>query len=246
MRLLTWNVQGAHGVDVAAVAAVIRASAPDVVALQEIQRRQASALATALSMPSRRWAFKHWPVIARAEGLAVLTRHLLAGASTFPVRRAPFWDWRRRIGLAATVVVDGRLVRVVDLHLSPHDEVERRRREATSTLARAAGSPPPPIIVGDLNDLPDDGAHAAFLASGWIDAWRTVHPDGADGSTNWTAGSRLGRPPAQRIDYVLAPPGSTIEECGVVAEAERFDEFAGLSDHLPLAAAIRLPPEATA
>ena len=68
--------------------------------------------------------------------------------------------------------------------------------------------------------------------------WRAAHVDGdgADGSTNWTAGSRLGRPPTQRIDYVLAPPGSTVEECRVLAEAERFDEFAGFSDHLPLAA----------
>ena len=121
-------------------------------------------------------------------------------------------------------------------------------REAASTLAHTAVRTPRPIIVGDLNDLPDDGAHAAFVASGWIDAWRSAHPDGhdADGSTNWTAGSRLGRPPTQRIDYVLAPPGSTVEECRVVAEAERFDEFAGLSDHLPLVAAIRLPDEVPA
>lgn len=247
VRLLTWNVQGSHGVDVAAISAVIRSVAPDVLALQEIQRRQASALATALSMTSRRWAFKHWPVVARAEGLAMLTPHQLTRASTFAVRRAPFWDWRRRIGLDATFTVDERVVRVVAVHLSPHSEVDRRGREAAFTLTRTAAREPLPIIVGDLNDLPGAGAHAAFVAAGWVDAWQAVHADGdaAAGSTNWTSGGRTGRPPTQRIDYVLAPPGSTVEQCTVVAEAARFDEFAGLSDHLPLVAVVRLPDEAT-
>ena len=62
VRVLTWNVQGAQGLDVDRTAAIIGSAAPDVVALQEIQRRQAMALARALSAPSRRWAFKHWPV----------------------------------------------------------------------------------------------------------------------------------------------------------------------------------------
>ena len=75
LRILTWNVQGGQGVDVDAVVSVVRAAAPEVVALQEVQRRQAAALAEALAMPARRWAWKHWPVVSRAEGLAVLTRH---------------------------------------------------------------------------------------------------------------------------------------------------------------------------
>ena len=240
VRVLTWNLQGSHGVDIDAAAAVIRSAEPDVVALQEVQRRHAAALAAALSM-TRRWAFKHWPVVDPAEGLAILSRAELRRTATFSLRRAPFWDWRRRIGLGATVAIEGRDVGIADVHLSPHREVERRRREAARTLARTAHGPRP-IIVGDLNDCPGAGAHTAFLAAGWIDAWSAVHGEEA-GPTNWTAGDRIGRPPTQRIDYVLAPPGSTVDACAVLADAARYDDIAAISDHLPLAATIRLGGE---
>ena len=241
VRLVTWNLQGRLGVDVAAVAAVVAAVDPDIVALQEVQLRQAWALGAALAMPSRRWVFKHWPVVSRSEGLAVLTRHQLLGAVTFTLRRAPFWDWRRRVGIDAIVGMEQFTARLLVVHLSPHDDGERRR-EAGVTLRRAADGSPP-IITGDLNDLPGDGAHAAFVEAGWIDAWRAANPgDAGDaGSTNWTSGGRRGRPPTQRIDYVLAPPGSRVEHCCVLGDEARFDELAGLSDHLPLAATIRLP-----
>jgi endonuclease/exonuclease/phosphatase family metal-dependent hydrolase len=51
----------------------------------------------------------------------------------------------------------------------------------------------------------------------------------------------VGRPPTQRIDYVLVPPGAVVEQCDVVAATSRLDAFAALSDHLPLAATVRLP-----
>ena len=243
MRVLTWNVQGARGLDVARAAAVLRSVEPDVVALQEVQRRQASALAVALSLPCRRWAFKHWPVVTRAEGLAVLSRHPLAATAAFHLRRRPFWDWRRRIGLDARLAVGDRPISVLDVHLSPHDETDRRSREAAIALARTGGRDPAPLIVGDLNDLPDGGAHAVFLAAGWVDCWRAVHGDDGStaGSTNWTSGPRSGRPPTQRLDYVLAPPGSDVRSCDVVADPGRLDELATLSDHLPLVAAVVLP-----
>ncbi|MET0578747.1 MAG: endonuclease/exonuclease/phosphatase family protein, partial [Ilumatobacteraceae bacterium] len=139
LRVLTWNVQGARGLDIERTAAVIRSVTPDVVALQEVQRRQASALAVALSLASRRWAFKYWPVVSRAEGLAVLSRHPLAGAAPFLLRRRPFWDWRRRIGLDARLTVGDRPVGVLDVHLSPHDDADRRTREASIALARSSG-----------------------------------------------------------------------------------------------------------
>jgi endonuclease/exonuclease/phosphatase family metal-dependent hydrolase len=242
VRVLTWNVQGARGLDVARTAAVIRSTAPDVVALQEVQRRQTLALSRALSVPSRRWAFKHWPIVTRAEGLAVLSRHAVLDTTSFPLRRRPFWDWRRRIGLDVVIAIADRRVGLLDVHLSPHVDADRRAREAVIALGRTGGRDPAPLIVGDLNELPDAGAHVAFVAGGWIDCWRAAHGDGpvAGGATNWTGGPRVGRPPTQRLDYVLAPPGSTVRQCDVVEPAP-LDELATLSDHLPLLATVVLP-----
>lgn len=240
--MVTWNLQGAHGVDVPRVAAIIGSTGADIVALQEVQRKQATALAAALSVSSRRWVFKHWPVVAHAEGLAVLAADGLRSARSFPLRRAPFWDWRRRIGLDATAEIGGRAIGIVVVHLSPHDAADRRRGEAATTLRRAARHDQPPVIVGDLNDLPDERAHRVFIEAGWVDAWRAVHGDGCPGATNWTPGDRLGRSPTQRLDYVLVPAGWHVEQCSVVADAG-LEELARLSDHLPLAATLRLPAD---
>ncbi len=244
LRVLTWNLQGSAGLDIATAAAVVAAQSPDVVALQEVQRRQAARLAGVLGMSSRRWAFKHWPVRHRAEGLAVLSPHRIEWSARFTLRRAPLWDWRRRIGIEAHVVRDDGRCALIVLHLSPHDAAPARFAEAAAVLARASGGELPPLICGDLNDHPGEVAHAAFVQAGWVDAWEAVHggAPGSDGATNWTAGPRAGRRPTQRIDYVLAPPGSTVEECDVAVGGADLDELASLSDHLPLVASIRVGP----
>ena len=164
------------------------------------------------------------------------------------LRRAPFWSWRRRVALEATFERDGQPFTCVNVHLSPHDDGERRRHEAGLVLARSAGLSSAPVIGGDLNDAPGGPGYEVFTAAGWIDAWRAVHGDDElAGATNWTAGHRLGRPPTQRLDYVLAPPGWLVESCTVAVDGARLDDASVLSDHLPVAATLRPPaPEAAA
>ena len=53
------------------------------------------------------------------------------------------------------------------------------------------------------------------------------------GATNWTPGHRAGRPPTQRIDHVLVPPGWVVI-AAEVGGGTTVDRFAELSDHLPL------------
>lgn len=240
LHVLTWNVQGSRGVDTAAVAEVIRRVGADVVLLQEIQRAQAARLAAAVDMPGHRWAFKHWTILRRAEGAAVMTRHRLVASDAFVLRRALFWSWRRRVALEATVERDGSPFGVVDVHLSPHGDGQRRRHEARLILARIADAPHATVIGGDLNELPGGPAHAAFTETGWTDAWQAANGDDElAGATNWTSGPRVGRPPTQRLDYVLAPPGWSVEGCSVPIPAARHDAAAALSDHLPVAATLR-------
>ena len=235
--MLTWNLQGSHGLDIAAVAAIVRRNAPDVVALQEVQWRQGRRLASELSVPTRRWVLKHWPVIHRPEGLAVISPHPIVRVDRFVLRRAGFWAWQRRVGIDVTVATDSGAVRVVDVHLSPHDHDADRRREAVAVVARARGRSPAPIVVGDLNEPPGARAVDELITAGWRDAWAEVHDAADDGATNWTVGGRVGRPPTQRIDYVLVPPGARVESAVVVrgtAGVDDTDAMGQLSDHLPL------------
>ncbi len=238
--VLTWNVQGSDDLDVAAVAGIVRSAAPDVIALQEIQRRQARHVAAELSSPTVVWAWKHWPVLHRAEGLAVLTAHRITAIGLFSIRRRPFWDHRRRIGMDVTVDARRAVGRMMNVHLSAHGATAARAGEARLLVARAATAVPAPLVVGDLNDCPRAGAHAELIGAGWIDAWHHLHGD-ADGSTNWTRGDRRGRPPTQRLDYVLAPSGTVIERAEVISESPVVADMGRLSDHLPLVGTVRLP-----
>ena len=236
VRVLTWNLQGSKGLDVDAVGTVIGAAAPDVIVLQEVQRGQARRLAATVGATSTRWTFKHWPVVSRAEGLAVLSRHPCRATQAYVVRRAPPWSWRRRVALDADVDVDGLVCTVADVHLSPHGVPAVRAREIDIVLGRRRSRAP--IVAGDLNDDPDGPAHASLVAAGWIDAWAARH-GGGSGATNWTVGARIGRAPTQRLDYVFAPAGWTIVACDVVAAP--IEDMAALSDHLPVVATVRPP-----
>jgi endonuclease/exonuclease/phosphatase family metal-dependent hydrolase len=248
VRVLTWNLQGSRGVDTDAVAEIIGRTGAEIVALQEVRKAQIGELGSALGMDERWWVFKHWPVVGRPEGLAVLTPHRLVATSSVVLRRAPFWSWRRRVVAEATLSRDGERLAVVNVHLSPHGATERRGREADVVMVRATTNSPTPIICGDLNDSPNGSAYRTFVDAGWSDAWLAARGDDADdaevavaGATNWTAGPRVGRRPTQRIDYVFAPPGWIVESCTVAVEPDRFDDVAGLSDHLPVVATLRPP-----
>ena len=235
VRLLTWNVHGSAGLDVPAVADVLHAAAPDVITLQEVQQRQADALAAALGMTVR-WAFKHWPVIQPPEGVAILSPHALHDTRAWTLRAAPPWDWRRRVVLSAEVRRPGLRVGVLDVHLSPHGAVGQRAREAGRVLDAARRGPPLVLIGGDLNEVPGGTALAAFEAAGWTDAWAAVRGDEL-GATSWHAGSPARDLPDRRIDYVLAPPGATVLDCAIPLEVA---VPMTLSDHLPVVATITL------
>lgn len=239
VTILTWNLQGSQDVDVPAISGIIRAVGPDVVALQEVQRRQASRLSSALDMPVARWGLKHWPIVHPAEGLAVLTPHRVVDTDLFSIRRRPLWDYRRRVGLDVSIDMGDAVVRVLDVHLSAHGETARRVNEARLLARRSRSKDRPAHVVGDLNEHPHEGAHATLVQEGWIDAWSVVNGDVDGGWTNWTGGDRRGRPATQRLDYVLAPHGAVVERSWVITDAPGVAEMADLSDHLPLVATVR-------
>jgi endonuclease/exonuclease/phosphatase family metal-dependent hydrolase len=233
LRLTTWNIQGRAGPDLRAVAGVLRTREPDVVLLQEVQRRQAQALAAELGW-SLGWRWKHWPVVLPAEGLAVLASGPVDGIEVEALAQPwSFWSSDRRIAVAADV--DG--ARVVVTHLGAGvGDVERSRQ--ARRVARFAG--PHGVIAGDLNTDPASSVIRTFRDAGFVDAWSEIHTEADRGFTNWGGGRRT-EPPTRRLDYVLAGPGVAVVAAEVPSFGDPdFDRFGVLSDHLPLTVTLDL------
>lgn len=247
LTVVTWNLQGSRGVDVDAVAAHVRAVEADVLALQEVQRRQARSLARALEAGSLSWGFKHWPITTWPEGMALVgVSAPVVGVRTRALTaRLKLTSWRRRIVQAgrvavpgpADVPVDGPEVGLVNVHLSPHREAaDVRRREvarilADHTLASRAGAGPT-IVAGDFNTEPGTPPWEQMREAGFSTPEK--------GPTYWR-GTPSDRPPEREIDYVWAPEGIEIDEVELPRHGEPgFDRFPRISDHLPVTVRLRV------
>jgi endonuclease/exonuclease/phosphatase family metal-dependent hydrolase len=225
VRVVTWNLQGAHLADLPGVAARLRELAPDVVCLQEVQRRQFRGLRRVVG-PFGLWSFKHWPVRTPAEGLGIAARAPIVRNRAFTVSRGePWWSWRRRIAQAVVVERDGTLLRIVNTHLGAFVDDDARAHQARRimTIARDLH-----VVAGDLNVRPESGVLAEFLPL--RDAWSVLHARAPSPSTNWPAGPRVA-PPSQRLDYVCVAPSLRVLDVQIPTDWERW---APLSDHLPV------------
>lgn len=234
-RILTWNLQGRERPDLDEVCAVIAAAMPDVIALQEVQRHQARAIAERLGW-SVAWRFKHWPLVVRPEGLALLAPGPLRDVRTIHLaHRLRFWSWRRRIAVRATTEGPDGPVAVVGTHLGAGvGDAERARQARLTAAGLVAGSTTMPgCVVGDLNTRPGSTVLAAYAAAGLRDAWDDARP-GERGPTNWAPGPRDAAP-TQRLDYVLVTPDLEVLSASLPAADEPgFGRYGALADHLPL------------
>ena len=167
--ITTWNVRGTKQPDPSALAAVLRRETPDVIAIQEIRRGAADALAGELGM-DHSWALKHYPftplIRGAAEGLAILTPHALAQTGHQVISDAgSTWTYRRRIAQWATVSrTDASGYRIYTAHLSPGDRSAERLAEANriAAIASVHGDAPAAVVTGDFNDANDTSIIAAL------------------------------------------------------------------------------------
>lgn len=218
-RVLTWNILGSRLPDLDVISQVIEGYAPDVVALQEVQRRQARGLARRLGWRVL-WTRKHYPysplVWWRAEGLAMLTPNGLSemiGASISP--GVSTWTYRHRVVIAATVNRGGDALRIANTHLASHDP-DDRIAQARRVVMRV-GSRRPAVVAGDLNAADEVEVVREFGSLGLVDP-------GGDHSNPSIA-------PTKRLDYVLIPESATVTARLTPEGGERWHE---VSDHLPV------------
>jgi endonuclease/exonuclease/phosphatase family metal-dependent hydrolase len=244
VTVVTWNLKGSVGVDVQRVSAYVRDQGADVVALQEIQRRQSHDLARALDVRSHRWALKHWPLPTRAEGMAImgLDRPVSVDVEAL-TRRWELWNWRRRIMLLGTFAADAVAARVLllNLHLSPHSAREQRDAEVARVAEVVRGHAGPVIVAGDLNERPDGPVHDRLVAAGLRDAWpERPGGDPGGGETNWHGWDpQMTTAPSQRLDYVYVSEQIRVLDVRVPKpDDDVFDQFVVLSDHLPVTAVL--------
>lgn len=224
LRVLTYNVRSLRD-DPRAVAAVIRAVDPDVVALQEAPRLL-------------RWRH-HCGLLARRSGL----EHVGGGAGTggtamlvhprVTVLEAYARELSRRSGLhrrgtvLARLRVGGVEVVVGSMHLGL--DQDQRLDHVGELLAQA-----PPgsrlVLAGDLNEAPGGPAWRALADGGLRDAWE--------------CGSRGGGPtfsarrPRSRIDAVFLGDGVDVCWAGVPEDLLDPHLLASASDHRPVLAVV--------
>jgi len=240
-RLLTYNVHrcvGADGrLDVARVAEVIAAHAPDVVALQEVDvgRARTGGVDQAERLAQRLGMAFHFHATVRVEselyGDALLTTRperlvktgRLPGDPRFP-RLEP------RGALWVAVEIDGVELQVINTHLGL---VPREQRAQAAALAGpewlgAERRPGPLALVGDFNATPFAAAYRT-LAAHLADARRAA----PFARLLPTFPSRM---PLLAIDHVFVSAGVTI-----LAARTALDPLSRLaSDHVPLIVDFRL------
>nr|AYM53959.1 endonuclease/exonuclease/phosphatase family protein [Pyxidicoccus sp.] len=234
LRVMTFNIQsGARGLE--NVARVIRASVPDVVALQEVDvgstraggLDQVAELSRLTGLPYRAH-FRTTELYGGAYGIALLSRFPLESLAQYPLPVPA--NAEPRTLAHAVLQVDGREVSVYLTHLirRPFNGDARVRQSALVSRLMSA-DPRPKLLMGDLND--DPGSRPI----------RLLRRDLRDVVAT-TGGAKGTYPmplflPTLRIDYVLACDAFT----PVSSRVLRVD----VSDHYPVVADLRLKPEPT-
>jgi len=239
ITVLSYNIHHGEGtdakVDLERIAALIRAAAPDVVALQEVDRvtrrtggvNQAQDLACLTGMQ-----YLHGRTIDYQGGMygnAVLSRLPVNG---FANRALPFTPGREARGVLQVHVYSGltetgnALFRFFATHL---DTSEADRLKAVPAILEFAAEEPalPTILAGDLNALPDS-APMKLLAEGWqVAGAGEFHP-------TYPAAA-----PDRQIDFILYRPADRWR----VVEVKVLEESVA-SDHRPILAVFELLPPA--
>ncbi|MGH7449582.1 MAG: endonuclease/exonuclease/phosphatase family protein [Longimicrobiales bacterium] len=240
LRLMSYNIAAGHG-DLAQIGAVIRAAAPDVVALQEVDVHwsersgfadQAAALGQMLDMQVRFAPIYEVPTAdaapqerrapARQFGVAILSRHPIVEFRNHIIPRLSTQtddsEPRPLPGfLEAVIAVRGDRIHVFNTHLDYRAD-PRVRVQQVAAMLELMPEAVPLILMGDLNAPPAAGELQPLLAR-LSDAWAGRQESGH----TYPAST-----PDRRIDYILLSAHFTVSGARVVPAAA--------SDHLPVVA----------
>ena len=233
LRVMTYNIQSGHG-NIAGTAAAIRAEAPDIVALQEVDVHwaersnfidEAHVLADRLHMHVCFAPIYQLPGMEGAPprefGVAMLSRYRIVACRNETLTRLSTQAEHPAPTpmpglLAARVKVGATVLRVFNTHLDYRADPAVRRMQVRDMVQDIGTSTEPTLVFGDMNDTPD-AAELAPLFARWHDAW----PASAGAGLTYPADN-----PEKRIDYVLVSSQFRVREAHVPATQA--------SDHRPV------------
>jgi endonuclease/exonuclease/phosphatase family metal-dependent hydrolase len=240
LRVMTYNIRSGNG-NLDSTATAIRAQAPDVVALQEVDVHwaersafadQVSALAAKLGMEARFAPIYSLPGASsdsprREFGVALLSRFPIVRFRNDSIARLSTQVQTPTPALApglldALLDVGGHPVRVFSTHLDYRKDPAVRTQQVREMLGFIGGMEVPTLVFGDLNAAPNASELQPLLAR-LHDAWSGQ----ADPGFTYPAEA-----PKARIDYVLVSPQFSVQSVRVP------DTQA--SDHRPVVAELML------
>ena len=234
LRVMTWNIHHAEGVDgkldMQRIADVIKAQKPDLVALQEVDHRtertrkmdQPAQLAQLTGMHA---SFgKAIDYQGGEYGQVILSRWLIPSQSLEVVKLPGDPTKEQRIALVARLKPgeSAPVIRFVSTHLDHTRDSTDRPGQASHLQQHLGSGEEPTILAGDLNDVPD-GEVMRRLGRDWMDAARDAGP------------TIPAAQPTRRIDYILVRPAARWR----VLEAKVLDEPVA-SDHRPVVVTLEL------
>lgn len=231
LTFASYNIHKAVGLDrrrdPERILAVLREIDADVIALQEADRRfgeRASVIprqALADYTPWQAVPLQTRPDSIGWHGNALLVRRGIEVVDAAPV---PLPTLEPRGAVRADLLVDGRPVRVVGMHLDLSGL--RRRHQIAAVLAHVAAcaAPCPAVLMGDLNEWARAGGSLSVLPP---EAWQVLAPGRSFPS----------RRPVAMLDRIIASREWTCGGTGVHHSALA----ARASDHLPVFARLALP-----
>jgi endonuclease/exonuclease/phosphatase family metal-dependent hydrolase len=236
LTVLTYNIhhgEGTDGVfDLERLAAVIRDSGADLVALQEVDVRtqrasgvdQAAELARLTGMEVR--FGEAIPYSGGSYGDAVLSSLPIQAEAVWKLPAEPNHEERVAVGVMVELA-NGARIRFISTHLDHTRDPSDRVRQAQSIMEQAfppGKQAPPTLLLGDMNAEPGSAPMKVFE-----ELFTSAAPDGV-----------LSYPsdrPERAIDWVLFTPAGAWE----VVEVHALDEPVA-SDHAPVRAVLRYKP----
>ena len=231
IRVASYNIKHGRGndnvVDLARTAGVLRALAPDIVGLQEVDREaersgkvdEARALGESLGL---HYAFgRVMDFQGGAYGMGVLSRFPITQSRDV---RLPDGN-EPRVALAVDVrLPDGRPLTIVNVHFDWVADDGFRFAQAQKLTEFLDGLKNPYILLGDFNDEPDSRTLGLFTTR----AAEAVKP--RDNRLTFSSTE-----PVKEIDFIFMAP----REAWTAGEVRVIDERAA-SDHRPLLAVLTL------